>query len=60
MMGGDSLVREIQALVSYRKSFGQPGTIFLKALRCCLELEGDCRFKFCQGFAIVDRAVDRG
>ena len=51
-MGGDSLVREIQALVSL---FGQPGTFFPKALRCCLEFGGDCRCKFCPVFAIVDR-----
>ena len=54
-MGGDSLVRAIQALVSYRKSFGQPGRFFPKALRCCLEFGGDCRCKFCPVFAIVDR-----
>ena len=64
MMGGDSLIRiilltnvtsitEIKPPVSFRKSFGT--TIFPKALRCCLDLEGDCRFEFCPVFVIVDR-----
>ena len=32
-------------------------TIFPKALRCCLELGGDCRFEFCPVFATVDRGL---